>query len=317
MPNIEEPGFSGSGYGFSVRFWGVRGSYPTPGPHTLRHGGNTACVEMRVGEQTLIFDAGSGIIGLGSSLLRQAEGKNHLNMSLLITHAHSDHLLGFPFFQPLFDPRSHIHLFGPQMAGRSLEELVVPLMSPPYFPVDMRQLPSQRLFHIVSDAQCICWLPGKSEPVVTTAHETLEPAREGEVRIFTNYTHSHPLNGAISYRVEYAGRSVVYATDVEWRNGCEPSFLPFIAGADILIHDAQYTVHDYQQTKQGFGHSTIAMATEIAQMAGVGELILFHHEPTYDDDQLDRMEAEARTCFSHTRSACEGMEIDLLSISRE
>ena len=126
----------------------------------------------------------------------------------------------------------------------------------------------------------------------------------------------HPLNGSVVYRVEYAGYSVVYATDVEWSNGCEQDFLDFIAGADVLIHDAQYTAHDYQQVKHGYGHSTIAMATDAAMAAHVRELVLFHHEPTYNDQQLDIMEAEARTRFEHTRSACEGMEIDLYNLQK-
>ncbi|BCL82432.1 MBL fold metallo-hydrolase [Ktedonobacteria bacterium brp13] len=309
MVNIEEPGIS-------IRFWGVRGSYPTPGQHTVRHGGNTACVEVRVGgqrERTLIFDAGSGIIGLGSSLMQRSNERASLDLSLFITHAHGDHLVGFPFFTPLFDARTHLQLFGPQLAGLSIEELLVPLMSPPYFPVDIRQLPSQRMYHTVGDAQCVRWLPGEQEPMISLVDEQLPAAHDGEVRVYSNFTHSHPLNGAVTYRVEYGGCSVVYATDVEWSQGCEPSFLKFVAGADILIHDAQYTQGDYQG-KQGFGHSTLRMATDVAKMAGVKELILFHHEPAYDDNQLDRMEVEARTYFARTRSACEGMEIDLTAV---
>jgi hypothetical protein len=309
MANTERPGIS-------IRFWGVRGSYPTPGQHTLRHGGNTACVEICVGERRerrLIFDAGSGIIGLGSTLMQQADEVAPLRLALFFTHAHGDHLIGFPFFSPLFDARTHIHLFGPQLAGRSIEELVVPFMSPPYFPVDLRQLPSHKMYHTIGDAQCVRWLPGAEMPTISAVDENLPAARPGEVRVYADFTHSHPLNGALVYRVEYGGRSVVYATDVEWRQGCEPSFLDFVAGADVLIHDAQYTLHDYQE-RQGFGHSSLRMATEVANSTGVKELILFHHEPAYDDEQLDRMEAEARTYFAHTRSACEGMEIDLSAI---
>jgi ribonuclease BN (tRNA processing enzyme) len=120
------------------------------------------------------------------------------------------------------------------------------------------------------------------------------------------------LNGAILYRIEYAGRRMVYATDVEWREHYDPEFLAFAEGADLLIHDAQYTAEDYLH-KHGYGHSTIEMATGVANVAGVRELILFHHEPTYDDAKLDSMEAAAQTHFAQTRSACEGMEIDLLA----
>src|SRR5437588_7239367 len=139
---------------FRVRFWGVRGSYPTPGPDTLRHGGNTSCIEVQAGKHILILDAGSGLIRLGTTLLQRTKGVP-LHLSLLITHAHGDHLMGIPFFAPLFQSNTTIDCFGPSLEGRSIEQLVTPLMSPPYFPVDIRDLPSQRTFHTVTDKQYI------------------------------------------------------------------------------------------------------------------------------------------------------------------
>lgn len=297
---------------FLVRFWGVRGSYPTPGVGTVRHGGNTSCVEVQVGAdagQTLIFDAGSGIIRLGESLLQRSENADTLDASLFITHGHGDHLIGFPFFAPLFAPHTSLHIFGPHLVDYDIEQLVTQLMSPPYFPVDMRNLPSRRTFHTLANEQYIVWHGTSNTPSVGTQLHVLQ---RSDVCVTAMFTRSHPKDGAVIYRVEYAGKSVVYATDVEWEDGCDDDFLAFIEGANLLIHDAQYTRHDYQQMKQGFGHSTIEMATEAARAAHVHELILFHHEPTYNDAQLDRMEAEAQTYFSRTRSACEGMEIDLL-----
>lgn len=294
---------------FLVRFWGVRGSYPTPGIHTIRHGGNTSCLEVLAGEHTLVFDAGSGIIRLGESLLRRAQGRS-LPLALFITHGHGDHLIGFPFFAPLFSPTTTMHLFGPQLAGRSVEQLVTPLMSPPYFPIDIHCLPSQRTFHTITSEQCISWYNGQSDPTIEIT--TPRKRTPDTVRVIAKFTSSHPQNGALIYRVEHADRCLVYATDVEWSEGCDPEFLAFIEGADVLIHDAQYTTADYQQAKRGFGHSTVAMAVEAAKAAHVHQLVLFHHEPTYDDEQLDRLEAEARACFAHSSSACEGMEFDLL-----
>lgn len=296
---------------FYVRFWGVRGSYPTPGLQTLRHGGNTACVEIGAGKRIIIFDAGSGIIRLGEELKQRSAGQDTLNLSLFITHAHGDHLLGFPFFAPLFDSRTSMHLFGPQLAGKNVEELVTLLMSPPYFPVDVRSLPSRRCFHTITDEQSIRWLPQEEEPLISQGK--IGPTESGEVRITARFTRSHPLNGAIIYKVEYEGKQVVYATDVEWGEGREQEILDFIEGADVLIHDAQYTAEDYQHMKHGYGHSTVDMATDIATHAHVRELVLFHHEPTYDDDQLDKLEESARNRFERTRSAYEGMQIDLLA----
>lgn len=296
---------------FLIRFWGVRGSYPTPGFQTVRYGGNTSCVEVEVGSHTIILDAGSGIIRLGNELLRRAQeegNKRPLHISLFITHGHGDHLIGIPFFSPLYERRTDIKFFGPSLEGRSIEQLVTPLMSPPYFPVDMRKLPSHRTFHTISTKEQIIWRDGNIEPAIISGEED---AGDAEVRVFAQLTNSHPLNGAVIYRIEYAGRRLVYATDVEWRERCEPEFLEFVEQADVLIHDAQYTSHDYH-AKQGFGHSTITMATEVAEMARVGKLILFHHEPTYSDEKLDAMQAEARTYFANTYSAYEGMEVDLL-----
>jgi len=295
---------------FRVRFWGVRGSYPTPGPQAVRHDGNTSCVEMQVGTHTLVFDAGSGIVRLGTQLQQRPKGEP-LYASLFITHGHGDHLLGFPFFAPLFDPHAHIHIFGPQLCGQTIEQLVTPLMSPPYFPVDVRQLPSQRAFHTLDDGECIGWKSGSIEPTVYKRQTT--KAAKMEVCVAAKFTHSHPRDGSLLYRIEYAGRRVVYATDVEWDTGCTPEFLTFVEGADVLIHDAQYTAHHYQEVSRGYGHSTVEMAVAVARAAHVRDLILFHHEPTYDDDQLDRMEAEARKQFARTHSAYEGLEIDLLA----
>jgi ribonuclease BN (tRNA processing enzyme) len=192
-------------------------------------------------------------------------------------------------------------------------------MSPPYFPVDIHTLPSQRTFHTITGEQYIIWQHSvgnkNSKPQIVT-HQ--EDTKNAELCIATKFVHCHPLDGAVLYRIEYAGRRLVYATDVEWSDGqYDPDFLAFAEGADLLIHDAQYTSEDYHATKHGYGHSTVEMATGAACAAEVHKLVLFHHEPTYDDAKLDAMEAKAQTYFAHTHSAYEGMEIDLLALRTE
>lgn len=293
--------------GFRVRFWGVRGSYPTPGPQTVRYGGNTTCVEVEVGGHILILDAGSGIIRLGDDLLRRAAGRE-LHMTLLLTHGHSDHLQGLPFFTPLYQPDAHIAFFAPRLAGREVEQLVTPLISPPYFPVDIHRLPSHRTFHTLTGREQIIWQHGQKEPVLAGRQSR---TRTGDVHVSVHLSSHHPLNGSAVYCIEYGGRKLVFATDVEWQDRCDPAFLAFVEGADVLIHDAQYTPDEYNADRQGFGHSSIAMATEAASEAHVGRLVLFHHEPTHDDEKLDALQEEARERFARTSAAYEGLEIDL------
>lgn len=293
--------------GFRVRFWGVRGSYPTPGPQTVRYGGNTTCVEVEVGGHILILDAGSGIIRLGDDLLRRAAGQE-LHMTLLLTHGHSDHLQGLPFFTPLYQPDAHIAFFAPRLAGREVEQLVTPLISPPYFPVDIHRLPSHRTFHTLTGREQIIWQHGQKEPVLAGRQSR---TRTGDVHVSVHLSSHHPLNGSAVYCIEYGGRKLVFATDVEWQDRCDPAFLAFVEGADVLIHDAQYTPDEYNADRQGFGHSSIAMATEAASEAHVGRLVLFHHEPTHDDEKLDALQEEARERFARTSAAYEGLEIDL------
>jgi ribonuclease BN (tRNA processing enzyme) len=262
---------------------------------------------VEVGGHILVLDAGSGIIRLGDDLLRRAAGQE-LYVALLLTHGHSDHLQGLPFFAPLYQPDAHIAFFAPRLAGREVEQLVTPLISPPYFPVDIHRLPSHRTFHTLTGREQIIWRHGRKEPVLVARQSR---TRTGDVHVSVHLSSHHPLNGSAVYCIEYGGRKLVFATDVEWQDRCDPAFLAFVEGADVLIHDAQYTPDEYNADRQGFGHSSIAMATEAASEAHVGRLVLFHHEPTHDDEKLDALQEEARERFARTSAAYEGLEIDL------
>ncbi len=276
-----------------VRFWGVRGSYPMPGPSTAGIGGNSSCVEVRSAEHTLIFDAGTGIIGLGRDLVRRPGAPE---VSVFLSHLHHDHIEGLRFFAPVYSPEWRCQIYGFGNGAQSLQRILARLMSPRFFPVALAQLPARLNIHGLSPRARLRF--GGAHPLVVAAH----------------YSGAHPKVGVMLYRITCAGRSVVYATDVEAPRGGHDDVVKFAAGADVLIHDAQYTDDEYHGghlNKAGWGHSTVRMAAEAARAAGVKELILYHHDPEHDDAEVRRLEKVARTIFPRSRAAFEGMELRL------
>jgi len=269
--------------GMRVRFWGTRGSIAKPGPGTVRYGGNTSCVEVRAEDGTLIvLDCGTGAHALGQSLLA---GPQPVRGHLLITHTHWDHIQGFPFFVPLFVPGNEWDVYAPTGLGRRLEDTLAGQMEYAYFPVTLDQLGATIRYH-----------------------EIVEGAFDvGPVRVVARYL-NHPAL-ALGYRLEAGGLSVVYATDHEphatpatggpGAGAHPPAHLEdqrhreFIAGADLVIHDAQYTLAEYGR-KVGWGHCPAEYVVDAALAAGVRRLALFHHDPLRDDDGLDRLVAASR-----------------------
>jgi len=290
---------------FMVRFWGVRGSYPTPGPQTVRYGGNTTCVEIRAAGRVLVLDAGTGIIGLGQKLL--ADGPPQ-SLALLFSHLHQDHFIGLPYFTPLYHHGVTCHFFGPDMPEGSFGEILRRVVAPPYFPLNFDDFLATPYFHSLDRAGVICWQPGTETPELAGLHPACSRDEVLRVRYFRSQ--AHPRDGAVVYRIEWRGRSVVFATDIEGDDG---TLARFARKADLLIHDAQYSETDYLGAvpKRGYGHSTPRMAACTATDAQVGELIIFHHDPTYDDAHVQAMEIEARRCFPWSRAAFEGMAIQL------
>jgi len=293
---------------FNVKFWGVRGSYPTPGQATILYGGNTACVEVTAAGQTIILDAGTGIIPLGRELAKKAQQSGQATQAtLLFSHLHQDHTQGFPFFAPAYNPASRLRLFGPGAAEQALEELLARNQMPPAFPVSLREINAAKAIHSLSETDVISFPGGLPRLAKPTDPQALQ------IRLMKS--HAHP-GGVYVYRISWRGFSLVYATDTEGYIGTDRRLAAFAKGADLLIHDAQYTEAHYRglegwSATQGFGHSTAEMACALAEAAGVKRLALFHHDPNYDDATLQKVEAQAQQRFSGAFSAREGVSLTL------
>ena len=255
-----------------IKFWGTRGTRPTPGRRTLRYGGNTPCLEVRDSANNLIIvDSGSGIAELGSGF----SPTEPLQAHLLITHTHLDHIQGFPFFLPAFVPGTHLTIVGPAGSAKSLQAAFADQMDPAYFPV--------RLDHMPAEMEFIERNPG----------ETFEV---GAVRI-TPHLLMHPIP-TFGYRIDEGSTSFAFATDNEIalfansENGTLSDMADWCRDASLLVHDAQYSREEYK-TKAGFGHSTYEEALSLAEMAGVQQLAFFHHDPAHSDSDIDALIEEA------------------------
>ena len=297
-----------------IRFWGVRGSYPVPGPRTMRFGGNTACVEVQAGVHTIILDAGTGIISLGSDLLRRAraDGNRPVVATILFSHMHNDHTVGFPFFDPAYLGSSTLFILGPKVFESDLEETLAHSMLPPSFPVGLDELASRKILRNVNETDLVVMGTTPTDVnVVNLYHDTVDTSAD-TVRVRTYHSYAHPKNGVNIYSISWRGKTVVYATDTEGYIETDQRLVKFASGADVLIHDAQYRKEDYinpARPKQGWGHSTPDMAIAVAKAAKAKQLVLFHHEPQYNDETIATMEAEAQQDFPATLSAYEGLEL--------
>ena len=297
----------------SVKFWGVRGSYPTPGAGTVKYGGNTACVEIDLGERTIILDAGTGIIPLGHEL---SKAKHANEVMLLLSHLHHDHTQGFPFFLPAYLPNTRLHIFGPDGTHESLKNVLEHNQSSETFPISLREMASSKDIQSVRESQVIVW----DEDGVRLAESSVGVSTESIV-IHVHKSYAHP-GGVHAYRITWRGKSIVYATDTEGYVGTDKRLVAFTKDADVLIHDAQYSDEHYWgslagfPSTQGYGHSTVSMACEVAASAHVGQLVLFHHEPSYSDEVITAMETSAREKFNEAQAAYEGLEIILPRESR-
>ena len=274
---------------FTVQFWGVRGSIPSPGLHTVRYGGNTPCVEMQAGGKRLIFDGGTGLHVLGQSLLRQMPIEAHI----FFAHSHWDHVQGFPFFTPGFVRGNDFHIYGAIAPdGSTVEQRLNDQMLHPNFPVPLQIMQANLDFYNVK--------PG-------------EPIKINDITVETA-----PLNHpgeAVGYRVNWRDGAAVYITDTEhFPDRLDENVMWLARNADILIYDSTYTDDEYHSPKSpkiGWGHSTWQEAVKIAKAANVKTLVIFHHDPAHDDEFLDRVGSEAAVQFPGAIMARERMVLQV------
>lgn len=287
----------------------MRGSYAISHRGALKYGGNTSCVELVAGKHQIIFDAGTGMIGLGKELVKN---QGPLSLNLFLSHTHHDHLSGFYFFDPLFDRRNRINIFGPGSGKRSLAETLRVAMEPALFPIGLDGLVAKKSILSLVGGESIELRDNRLAPRITKSVGLRDNDSQHPI-ILSHSSPAHP-NGVILYRVFFHGKSLVYATDLEETRGGHPDVIEFARDADLLIHDAQYLESEYTSAanpRKGWGHSTVESATEVAKKAGVKRLVLFHHEPTHDDRCIDQILKLARRRFSATTAAAEGMLISL------
>lgn len=272
-----------------IRFWGVRGTIPAPGPETVRYGGNTACIDILTSDQQIIIiDAGSGIRRLGKKL--QEEHPHRIVGSILISHTHWDHIQGFPFFAPVFGRSNRFVLVGQKRVDKRLEEILAGQFIEPYLPFSYKTLPADLLVKEVVDGE-----------ILVIGDKTTVQVREL----------NHP-GGCLGFRIESGGTVFTYCSDTSHREGTlEESVLELAQGADLLIHDSHFASEEENRRFADWGHSSWLEAVQVAIEANVKALGLFHYAPDLSDRELDEVRSRARAIFPRTILAREGMVIQL------
>jgi len=279
---------------FKIKFWGTRGSIPVPGAGTVKYGGNTSCVEVRCGKELIILDAGTGIKNLGSELLKETP----IKASIFFSHVHWDHIQGMPFFLPIYIQGNEFKFYGSKTWDIKLENALKWQMQNPIFPVNFDTVNSvgATVQYIDIDEGKIIQI-GDKDPVTIQS---------------IGLCHTDKVFG---FKIEYKGKSVIYATDTE--NLPEPNkkLMELAYNADLIIHDAQYTNDEYYglngSSKKNWGHSTAEVAALIALKAKVKMLVLFHHDPYHDDSIIEQIQQKASTIFPNTIAASESVVIEL------
>ena len=290
-----------SGSSTRLKIWGVRGSIPVPGPGTVRYGGNTSCIEIRADGELIVLDAGSGIRELGLALETEF-GSRPINLSLLITHVHWDHIQGFPFFVPAYNDKNEIQILGYDGAGSALQEILKGQMATPFFPVALYDLPGK------INIQKLDSMDFKIGKVRVRSRLMNHPGVCVGYRILTS-------KGSIAYLPDHepyeafklhSAKSHLLSPEQTQKRAREnrAELVKFLQGSDILILDTQYTDEEYQ-AHIGWGHGSLSTAISLALDASVRKLVLFHHDPTHDDDMVDEMVQTARRIAAKSESYLE------------
>ncbi len=304
---------------FSVKFRGVRGSYPIADRDFLQYGGNTSCVEVNVGGHLIILDAGTGLINVGNDLLKnyissglKPSDRKPINATILLSHIHQDHLHGFTFFRPLHIPSSNINVFGNVNYSENLSDELAQLLFGKSFPLDLGDIAGNLNIQDLNESEGIIL---RDTPIIKRIESENDLITENDDVLITYYrSYAHPQEGVLIFKIEYKGKSLVYATDKESYEGGDKKLASFAHNCNLLIHDAQYTTEDYMDLyapKQGFGHSTFDMAVECKKQANAEKLVFFHYDPNYDDEKLNSIKEKYKDDNS-IMLAYEGLEIDLL-----
>jgi len=308
---------------FKVKFWGVRGSIPTPGPQWLTFGGNTACVEIRAGQTCLILDGGTGLRLLGQYLLTTDDRTAHL----FFTHAHWDRIQGFPFFEPAFYSRYQLHIYGgTAVNGASMKQCLMTQMVRPNFPIALPRMRAKLQFHDLAPGDQLTLAPPVLDPASTAVDvERVHLDLGGPIQIETGSLNRY--DRALGYRITWQGRTIVYATDVQPSPQSDPALVYLARGADLLIYDmAQDPIASVQEAEAP--RSSVAFAPHplhpapqaddfwqqglaLTHAAGVKQLVLFHHHPFYEDQQLLALEQRLQRLNPRCLFAREGMSLVL------